>query len=223
MSIDAYQGSDDSRDLADQGPQFTKEPLLRSQLNSDPITQFRKWYEEAEKAVRYPNQVSIGTVSKSGQPVVRTVLLKGFDQQGFRFYTNYQSRKAIHLEANPKISMCLYWEELERQVIILGSVVKLPEQESNEYFATRGKGSQIGAHVSSQSQVVKNRAELKSHFAELELQYKDKNVPRPAHWGGYCIVPDSIEFWQGQPDRVHDRFIYRIQTDKHWVIERLAP
>jgi len=176
MSIDAYQDSENSRDLTDKGPQFKQKPLSRTNLHAHPITQFSRWYKEAEQQVRYPNQVSIGTVSAEGQPVVRTVLLKGFDDQGFRFFTNYQSRKATHLNLNPKISMCIYWEKLERQIIILGEITKLSDKESDDYFATRGKGSQIGAHVSSQSQVVKSRKILESQFTKLPFYLSE------THW-----------------------------------------
>lgn len=219
MSIDAYQG-----------PAFNKTVLKRDMLKSCPIEQFGLWYKEAEeKCSGYANPVSLGSVSPDGQPVVRTVLLKGFDRSGFRFYTNYESRKGCHLKTNPKASMCFYWEELERQVIVLGSVAKLSKEDSDQYFATRGHGSQIGAHVSSQSQVINNREELETEMHRLEELYKEKEVPRPENWGGFLLRPGSIEFWQGQPDRLHDRFIYEAALEPHsseaagWTISRLAP
>lgn len=217
MSIDAYLG-----------PAFSKAALRRAMLKESPFDQFSSWYTDAEtKCSGYASPVSLGTSSPDGQPVVRIVLLKGFDESGFRFYTNYDSRKGTHLKDNPKVSMCFYWEELERQVIILGSVAKLSAEDSDAYFATRGRGSQIGAHVSSQSQVIKNREELELETQRLEQQYANLNVPRPANWGGFLLVPNSIEFWQGQPDRLHDRFIYQRDNKGDnkdgWTIDRLAP
>lgn len=224
MSIDAYRGS------SYEGPAFSKSALRRSMLKQCPIEQFGYWYKEAEQRCSgYANPVSLGTVGPEGQPVVRTVLLKGFDTSGFRFYTNYNSRKGSHLKANPKASMCFYWEELERQVIVLGSVEKLSDEDSDQYFATRGHGSQIGAHVSSQSQVIDNREELETEMQRLQERYAEKEVPRPRHWGGFLLKPESIEFWQGQPDRLHDRFIYEAPIEPHsseatnWTISRLAP
>ena len=214
MSIDAYQG-----------PQYSQSILRKNTLNDCPFEQFSIWYSEAEKECSgYANPVSLATVSSEGQPVVRTVLLKGQDKQGFRFYTNYQSRKGKHLSANPKTSMCFYWEELERQVIVIGAVEKLSAEESDNYFATRLRGSQIGAHVSSQSQLIDNREELQAEMQRLEEQYADTQIPRPDHWGGFILIPESIEFWQGQPDRLHDRLIYTRSGDKSsWTINRLAP
>lgn len=211
MSIDAFQG-----------PSFSLSPLRKAMLENDPFKQFASWYKEAEQACKYANPVSLATANSDGQPVVRTVLLKGYDQSGFRFYTNYASRKARQLLSNPKASMCFYWEALERQVIVLGSVEKLSAEDSDQYFATRGRGSQIGAHVSSQSQVIEHREILEKQAQQLESLYQGKSVPRPENWGGYCLVPTSIEFWQGQPDRLHDRFIYE-RSNQNWSISRLAP
>jgi len=212
MSIDAYQG-----------PAFSKSALKKSMLKDCPFEQFKIWYSDAEQqCAGYANPVSLGTVGSDGQPVVRTVLLKGYDTSGFHFYTNYESRKGHHIETNPKVSMCFYWEELERQVIILGAAVKLSAENSDEYFASRERGSQISAHVSSQSQVINTRKELETTMHRLEKLYKDREVPRPKHWGGFLLQPNSIEFWQGQPDRLHDRFIYE-NAGADWTISRLAP
>ncbi len=221
MSIDAHKnplGLSSS-----EGPAFTSKPLRSSMLSANPLKQFATWYREAEKECRgYPNPIQLATVGADGQPVARTVLLKGFDEGGFCFFTNYRSRKGQHLESNPKASFCLYWEELERQVIVIGTVHKLTGSESDQYFGSRPRGSQLSAHVSEQSQVVENRTYLKNEFQRIALRYADSEVPRPRHWGGYRLAPLSIEFWQGQPDRLHDRFIYQ-RSGAEWHLQRLAP
>ena len=214
MSIDAFQG-----------PAFSAVPLRRSMLNDCPFRQFGTWFADAAaRCSGYANPVGLGTVDPNGQPVVRTVLLKGYDESGFRFYTNYDSRKGGHLKNNPRASMCLYWEALERQVIILGSVTRLSTEDSDEYFSTRERGSQIGAHISAQSRVIDSREELEKEAARLKKKYAGETVtiPRPKNWGGFSLSPDSIEFWQGQPDRLHDRFIYQ-KIGKRWQVDRLAP
>jgi len=212
MSIDAYRG-----------PAFTSEPLHKKMLHEDPFEQFRRWYTEAEeKCSNYANPMSLATCGPDGQPVVRTVLLKGFDNKGFNFYTNYQSRKGRHLDENSKASVCFYWEELERQVIVIGQAVKMSDEESDDYYLTRPRGSQISAHVSKQSQPIRGRDLLEDEAEKLEVAYFDKPVPRPKNWGGYRLIPESIEFWQGQPDRLHDRFIYK-KNGSAWTIGRYAP
>ncbi|MFX4228542.1 MAG: pyridoxamine 5'-phosphate oxidase [Porticoccaceae bacterium] len=212
MSIDAYRG-----------PYFTSEPLHKKMLHKDPFEQFRHWYTEAEeKCSNYANPMSLATCGSDGQPIVRTVLLKGFDSEGFNFYTNYLSRKGRQLAENPQASVCFYWEELERQVIIIGQVSKMSEEESDDYYLTRPRGSQIGAHVSRQSQPIENRKILEDEAIRLEAEYFDKPLPRPENWGGYRLIPQSIEFWQGQPDRLHDRFIYE-KNNGDWSISRYAP
>lgn len=212
MSIDAYRG-----------PAFTSEPLSKKGLNDCPFEQFRLWFAEAEeKCSNYANPMSLATCGADGQPIVRTVLLKGFDERGFNFYTNYESRKGQQLSENPKASICFYWEELERQVIVIGQVEIMSAEESDHYYLTRPRGSQIGAHVSQQSQPIENREVLEREAAELESTYFDKPIPRPPNWGGYRLQAESIEFWQGQPDRLHDRFIYQ-KEGKSWSITRYAP
>lgn len=212
MSIDAYRG-----------PAFTSEPLHKKMLHKDPFEQFRRWYTEAEeKCSNYANPMSLATCGSDRQPVARTVLLKGFDSKGFNFYTNYLSRKGRQLSENPRASACFYWEELERQVIIIGQVSKMSEEESDDYYLTRPRGSQIGAHVSQQSQPIESRKMLEDQANRLEAEYFDKPVPRPKNWGGYRLIPQSIEFWQGQPDRLHDRFIYE-KNNGDWSISRYAP
>lgn len=214
MSIDAYRG-----------PDYQGHALHRSMLKADPFEQFALWYAEAEeKCTGHANPITLATVSPEGQPVARTVLLKGFDQKGFCFYTNYNSRKGRQLAENPRASICLFWEELERQIIVIGQVEKMSSEESDTYFATRPKGSRISAHVSEQSQYIENRAVLEKEMLHLNEKFSESDVPRPEHWGGFRLVPVGIEFWQGQPDRLHDRFIYeRADSSAQWEIQRLAP
>ncbi|MBC6428428.1 MAG: pyridoxamine 5'-phosphate oxidase [Cellvibrionales bacterium] len=198
-------------------------PLRRTDLDPDPFAQFAIWYKQAEvKCQRYPNPIALATSTTDGRPLVRTVLLKGIDHRGFCFYSNYRSRKAAHLDANPAAAFCLYWEELERQIIVAGQVEKMSTAESAAYFATRPHGSQLGAHASPQSQPLPDRAALETRMQKLRKQYADRKVPCPPHWGGYRLVPDSVEFWQGQADRLHDRFLYRASPDG-WTLTRLAP
>jgi len=151
------------------------------------------------------------------------VLLKGFDEHGFSFYTNYNSAKSAQLHDNPRASMCFWWNALERQVRIDGAVCRTTEQESDAYFAIRPRGSQLGAWASEQSKVIAGRGDLELRFEELSKTYKDKEIPRPPHWGGYRVIPVLFEFWQGRPDRLHDHFVYRLRNAKDWTIERLSP
>ncbi len=197
--------------------------LLESDLAPDPFSQFRKWYAEAEEACRYyPNHMTLSTVDADGAPQSRIVLLKAADSEGFVFYTNYLSRKGQQLATNPIASLTFFWEELERQVNILGKVVKVSSEESDEYFASRARGSQIGAWVSQQSAQIDNREVLQQAKERLAETYQDKEVPRPEHWGGYRLIPEKVEFWQGQPDRLHDRLEYRLD-DNDWQLRRLSP
>lgn len=203
--------------------EFGKGRLNESDVSSDPFTQFSSWYAEAEKACRYyPNHMTLSTVDAEGAPQSRVVLLKGLDSEGFVFFTNYQSRKGLHLQSNSKASITFFWEELERQVNVSGSTVKISAQESNEYFASRARGSQVGAWVSSQSSEIPDRTILENEKQRLTDVYKDGEVPRPAHWGGYRVIPERIEFWQGQPDRLHDRLEYRLE-EGNWAVRRLSP
>jgi pyridoxamine 5'-phosphate oxidase len=156
-------------------------------------------------------------------PAARIVLLKGFDKNGFVFFTNYKSYKAMHLEENPKACLVFFWKELERQVRITGLVKKISEKESDEYFLSRPTGSQIGAWASPQSQVIENRNWLEEHYLKLSEEFKSKELKRPSHWGGYIVTPVIIEFWQGRPSRLHDRIQYTLEEDGNWKIERLAP
>lgn len=196
--------------------------LTEAAVERDPIAQFALWYEEAcavEKPL--PHAAALATATRGGVPSVRMVLLKGFDAHGFVFFTNYLSRKGRELAKNDRASLLFYWGTLERQVRIEGRVSKIPARESDEYFRTRPRGSQLSACASPQSEVIAGRAALESHYAAA-ARYRDE-VERPPHWGGYRLVPAMLEFWQGRADRLHDRIRYRRARSGPWRIERLAP
>lgn len=199
--------------------------LKETDLDPDPIVQFERWYGDAGRdQPDMPNAMTVATCGSDGVVSARTSLLKGFDVRGFVFYTNYNSRKGSQISENPRVALCFHWPGLERQVRIEGAAVKVAEEESDAYFATRPRGSQIGAWASQQSAVLMGgRGDLDGRFAQLEATYKDQPVPRPPHWGGYRVIPTMIEFWQGRPDRLHDRFLYRLREPKDWTIERLSP
>jgi pyridoxamine 5'-phosphate oxidase len=202
---------------------LTKAPLLETDLDKSPFAQFAKWFEEAKAA--QPQLPEALTVSTCADNIVtsRVCLLKDFDERGFVFYTNYNSRKGAQISENPRVSLCFFWPVLDRQVRIEGAAVKTTAEEADAYFATRPRGSQLGAWASSQSSVLFGRADLDQRFHDLEANYKDRPVPRPPHWGGYRVIPVEIEFWQGRADRLHDRFVYRLREPKDWIIERLSP
>jgi pyridoxamine 5'-phosphate oxidase len=198
--------------------------LRRRDLDPDPIKQFSNWFTAAiEAGIRDVNAMSLATAGRDGKPSVRVVLLKGFDQDGFVFFTNYESEKGKHLEANPYGSLGFYWIELDRQIRISGPAEKTSREESERYFHSRPIGSQLGAWASRQSEVVDARRVLDARMAEMTERYGDGPVPLPPHWGGYIIKPEMMEFWQGRPNRLHDRFRYTRQADSSWLIERLAP
>ena len=198
--------------------------LDREDLNDDPIVQFEDWFRYACETVSLdPNAVTLATVDSKMRPSSRTVLLKSFDEKGFVFFTNYESRKAADMEKNPNVSLLFFWSESARQVKIRGTAEKIPMKESLAYFLSRPRGSQIGAWVSAQSSVIASRSLLESKFQEIKQKFKDKDVTLPAFWGGYRVVPDQIEFWQGRRNRLHDRFEFTKQDDGSWKIERLAP
>ena len=215
--------ADTRQDLADLRREFRGQPLRRADLDADPFVQFDRWFQEATRAaVPEPNAMCLATVAADGQPSSRTVLLKFYDRSGFVFYTNYGSRKARERAANPRVALLLFWPELFRQVKIRGHASRCSSAESLAYFLRRPRDSQLGAWVSSQSQVISSRAVLEQKFAEMKQKFAAGEVPLPSFWGGYRVVPQDIEFWQGQENRLHDRFAYSRKGDG-WQIERLAP
>ncbi len=201
------------------------QPVLDERtVDPDPIKQFGRWMEGVLSAdMVEPTAVTLATADRAAHPSARVVLLKAYDAGGFVFYTNYQSRKGLELSENPAAAMVCYWAELRRQAVICGSVVKVLPEESDRYFATRLRGSQLGAWVSEQSEVIDGREVLERRWVELEQTYRERDIPRPPHWGGYRLVPNTIEFWQGRENRLHDRILYTRQEDWSWRIERLAP
>jgi pyridoxamine 5'-phosphate oxidase len=198
--------------------------LSLDELDPDPVGQFQRWLEESiVQDLPEPNAMSLATVGPEGQPTLRTVLLKLYDRDGFVFFTNYRSRKSVQIEGNPQVALLFPWVALARQVQIVGSARRIPAAESFQYFMTRPRGSQIGAWASPQSQVITSRSLLEQKVAEMKRKFADGEIPLPDFWGGYRVVPDEIEFWQGRDSRLHDRFRYRRDQSRGWDIERLAP
>jgi pyridoxamine 5'-phosphate oxidase len=200
--------------------------LERDDLMNDPVAQFRRWLEDAEaEGVPLPNAMALATADADGRPSVRHVLLRGLDARGFVFYTNRESRKGRELAANPNAALVFLWKELDRQVSVGGRVELVSDDESDAYYAERPRDAQLGAWASPQSHVLGTRAQLEHRLAEAEARYHGQDVPRPAFWGGYRVVPASIEFWQGRAFRLHDRFRYTRDDaeDTGWLVERLAP
>ncbi len=210
-------------DIGEIRKEYTKYGLNREDLDPDPLAQFGKWFEQARQAeLKEVNAMSIATVKPDGMPQVRTVLLKIFDTNGFVFFTNYNSAKAQEIQHNPQASILFPWLDLERQVRISGRVEKITKMESFKYFTSRPRGSQLGAWISEQSQVISNRTVLKTLMNQIKEKFKEGEVPLPDAWGGYRIVPEMFEFWQGRANRLHDRFKY-VKTESGWSINRLAP
>jgi pyridoxamine 5'-phosphate oxidase len=205
--------------------EYTLSGLYRRDLSPDPFEQFKLWFAESIRTAgdREPNAMTLATASRAGVPSARVVLLKSFDERGVMFFTNYESRKAQQLAENPHAALNFHWPWLERQVQIEGLVEKVGREESKAYFNRRPIGSRLGAMVSKQSSVVESRERLEEHLLELKAQYQDSDPPVPDFWGGYLLVPQRFEFWQGRENRLHDRFLYLPGPDAGWQIERLAP
>lgn len=211
-------------DLSDFRKEYSACGLHREDLAESPMEVFETWFQQTlELKIHEPNAMTLATISSEGLPSQRTVLLKAFDEKGFTFFTNYQSRKARDIHGNPTVSCLFPWLLLERQVIIQGRAEKISTAESLGYFTTRPRESQIGAWVSNQSEVISSRKILLQKIEEIRTKFKNGEVPLPSFWGGYRIVPSSIEFWQGGPARVHDRFLYTRQPDRSWKLDRLSP
>lgn len=209
--------------LAELRKDYARGSLDETSVEADPIHQFDIWFKQALDAqLPEPNTMTLATVDARGYPSARIVLIKGVDERGFVFFTNYESRKGQDLAANPHASLLFYWIELERQVRIEGTVVKTSPEESDAYFASRPVGSRIGAWASEQSRIIANRAVLDAREKEFTERFGE-NPPRPPHWGGYRLVPEAIEFWQGRPSRLHDRIVYTREADGRWHIGRLSP
>ncbi|MCF2443903.1 pyridoxamine 5'-phosphate oxidase [Dyadobacter sp. CY345] len=203
--------------------EYSLKGLHESDLDSNPLIQFNKWFDEVLKSeLSEPNAMLLSTVS-NGRPTGRIVLLKSVDDTGFSFYTNYESKKGKEIEENPHVAITFFWKELERQVRIEGKIEKTSANDSDEYFAIRPRGSQIGAWVSHQSEEIENREYLEEKQRDFEAKFEGRTVTRPPHWGGYRVIPDYIEFWQGRPSRLHDRLAYTLSEGNVWKIERLSP
>lgn len=204
--------------------ELDQDDLTEDRVPADPMALFATWFEQARAADLFdPTAMTLATADPLGKPSARTVLLKGFDDRGFRFYTNYDSRKGREINANPHAALVFWWDRLERQVRIEGEIAPIPPADSDSYFTSRPRGSRIGAHASPQSRVIADRQTLERAYEQTVERFGDDGpVPRPAHWGGYNLSPRAIEFWQGRRNRLHDRLVYR-RSDQRWRLQRLAP
>ena len=210
--------------IADIRKDYKLQSLLETDVAPDAILQFDKWWDDAIKSeLDEVNAITLATASANGIPSARIVLLKGYDKNGFVFFTNYQSNKGQEMEENPNACLVFFWAALERQIRIWGKVEKITAAESDVYFTSRPVGSRIGAWASPQSSIIEKREIIEERQKEFEQKFGDGNIPRPPHWGGYIVKPVQIEFWQGRPSRLHDRIQYLLQKDGIWKIERLAP
>ncbi len=213
------------KDLSNYRKSYDKGELLLNEVPENPMELFQKWFHDIDKyfSEDETNAMTISTMGLDGYPKSRVVLLKRYTYEGFTFYTNYTSEKGKAIEANPNVCLSFFWHGAERQIIIKGKAEKIAENLSDGYFESRPRGSQLGAIVSNQSEIVKNRTYLENKLSELETYYQGKEIPRPKNWGGYIIKPVEIEFWQGRPNRLHDRIRYQLQKDYNWQIDRLSP
>ena len=213
------------KDLSNYRKSYEKGELLLKNVPENPLELFRDWFIEVDTLfdTEETNAMNISTIGLDGYPRNRVVLLKKYTYEGFIFFTNYNSEKGKAINANPNVCLSFFWQSAERQIIIKGKAEKIPENLSDGYFESRPRGSQLGAMVSTQSDVVLNREELEAGLQALEAQYENKEIERPKHWGGYMVRPVELEFWQGRPNRLHDRIRYQLQEDYNWKIERLAP
>jgi pyridoxamine 5'-phosphate oxidase len=210
--------------IANMREEYTWSDLSEADVDADPLRQFAKWFEQALAAhLPEPNAMTLATATPDGQPSARMVLLKAFDASGFTFFTNYDSRKGRELTTNPRAALLFFWPQLQRQVRIEGTVERTSEAESDAYFRSRPLGSRLGAWASQQSEVIAGRHVLEERMRELAQRFADGEVPRPPHWGGYRVYPLTIEFWQGRPDRLHDRLRYQRVQPTGWRLERLSP
>lgn len=210
--------------IADIRKNYSRQSLQETDAAQNAIQQFDKWWQEATHSdITEVNAMTLATITPNGKPAARIVLLKGFDERGFVFFTNYNSHKGTELETNPNACLVFFWKELERQVRINGIAEKISTEESIAYFNSRPEGSKLGAWASAQSMVVAGKAWLKETFDYYRERFKNGEIPKPPHWGGYRIKPESIEFWQGRPNRMHDRLLYTLQENNSWKIERLSP
>jgi pyridoxamine 5'-phosphate oxidase len=209
--------------IADLRKNYTQAGLLESDVVANPYQQFKLWFDQAVAAdILEPNAMTVATVTAEGKPAARIVLLKGFDERGFVFYTNYNSQKGVELQQCPHAALVFLWGDLERQVRIEGQVEFVSETEATGYFHSRPVSSQLGAWASDQSTIIEDRSVLEQKLQQLESQYQDRQIPKPPYWGGVRVVPQEIEFWQGRPSRLHDRLRYQL-LDGKWQIDRLAP
>ncbi len=213
------------KDLANYRKSYEKSALSEDSISDNPLQLFQTWFYEVEQSdgLDEPNAMTVSTIGLDGYPKNRVVLLKKYTHEGFIFYTNYQSEKGKAIAMNPNVCLSFFWPNMERQIIIKGKAEKIAENLSDGYFESRPEGSKLGAIVSNQSTVIDSRETLENSLKKLEKEYENKEINRPEHWGGYLVRPISIEFWQGRPNRLHDRIRYRLEKDLNWKMERLAP